>query len=232
MAPNERGYCGPEDHRLLREALRAEGADGDLEALVRVFDGPLPYLRVIAESAGIDDVFDPRVVEAYWVGNDLLDTVDPDRCADTLLAAFAGAPTVDPRRIQATREGASPHHGYHVLVTYPWIDVVAAGQPSALGLLDSCRVGWGTLVSVQSDTAEVATCPMVIVDGLIQMGEEVVRRLRRIDRPDNAAIQPGDLVTVHWDNLCDRLSPVQADALRCRTATVIDLVNRCLLGGR
>ena len=47
-----------------------------LELLARQFAGAWPYLEFIAGVSGIKDPLDRRVVEAYWLGNDLLERID------------------------------------------------------------------------------------------------------------------------------------------------------------
>jgi hypothetical protein len=230
LAPNERGFCGPTDTRLLATGLRGGWGDEALGPLARAFTGPLPYLEVIADANGIADVFDPSVVEAYWVGNDLLRAVDPHVCADAVLAAFEGQPTVDPRRITATRDGASPTHVFHVLVTYPWIDLVAAGRTRALAMLDDCRVRWGTVERVQGpDVVVVRNRRLVVADGAIVLGELSSEVVRPVDRPGAPALRPGDLVTLHYDHLCDLVDATAIAQLQTRTAVTTELVNRCLL---
>lgn len=230
MAPNQRGFCGPEDHERLRAYLGDGTADAGLAVLARAFDGPLPYLEVIAAANGLSDTFDPRVVEAYWLGNDLLDAVDPSTCADALLAAFEGEPTVDPRRIEATRAGATPHHGYHVLVTYPWIDFVAKGHASALDLLDSCRVRWGTITDLDGADVIVNVQPLEVGPAGVGMGAVRSLVVHPLIRPDGPDLHVGDQVSLHWDDLCDTLTSTEVDELAVRTGEVLQLVNRCLLG--
>ncbi len=230
MAPNERGFCGPTDHRLLADRLRAGGEDDELAALVKGFDGPLPYLRLIAGANGIDDPFDPAVVEAYWLGNELLDAVDPHDCADALIRAFAGQPTVDPRRIAATADGASPHHGYHVMVTYPWMDLVAAGRVAALVPLDSCRIRPAEVMSVQGQRVTVLVRPLELGEQGVCLGAARTVAVRPLDRPDQSPVVEGDQVTLHWDHLCETLSKRETAGLVDRTVGVLDLVNQGLLG--
>ena len=48
-----------------------------IERRARQFEGAWSYLEVLAESLGDDDPLSSDVVEAYWVGSELLDRVDP-----------------------------------------------------------------------------------------------------------------------------------------------------------
>jgi hypothetical protein len=66
--PNRLRYCGGDDNRTLFEYGIENAVDGGLNPLLRRFTGALPYLQLIASANGIADAFDPRVVEAYWIG--------------------------------------------------------------------------------------------------------------------------------------------------------------------
>ena len=77
--PNALGLCGADTPRTLLEYGDAHASDGGLAELARTFEGAWPYLELIAGANGLADPLDPRVVEAYWVGNELLDRVRPGR---------------------------------------------------------------------------------------------------------------------------------------------------------
>lgn len=69
--PNRLRYRGGDDHRMLFEYGVEHVGDGGLNSLLRKFTGALPYPQLIARANRIPDPFDERVVEAYWIGNDL-----------------------------------------------------------------------------------------------------------------------------------------------------------------
>ena len=71
--PNRLRYCGGDDNRTIFQYALEGVTDGGLTPLLRKFGGALPYLQLIARANGIADPFDERVVEAYWIGNDLLE---------------------------------------------------------------------------------------------------------------------------------------------------------------
>ncbi len=79
--PNARGLCGADAPATLLEYGDARAADGGLVELARTFEGAWPYLTLIAQANGVADPLDPRVVEAYWVGNGLLARVPPGKLA-------------------------------------------------------------------------------------------------------------------------------------------------------
>src|SRR3989337_1307374 len=86
--PNRLRYCGGDDDRTLFQYGVAGVTDGGLRELLGTFTGALPYLRLIAGSSGIRDPFDPRVVEAYWIGNELLEGVEVRQLYDSLRERF------------------------------------------------------------------------------------------------------------------------------------------------
>ena len=89
--PNSLGYCGADATRTLLEYGDARASDGGLAELARTFEGAWPYLTLIAHANEIADPLDPRVVQAYWVGNELLDRVEPGDWQDTSTRASAVA---------------------------------------------------------------------------------------------------------------------------------------------
>ena len=62
--------------------------DRGLVRLAQAFAGAWPYLELIAAGCGIGDPLDRRVVEAYWVGNDLLDKVPVTEIGDSMQDRF------------------------------------------------------------------------------------------------------------------------------------------------
>ena len=152
--PNQLGYCGPPDQQALLDHVAAGAPDEGLIDLERRFEGAYPYLLLIAHANGIADPFDERVVDAYWVGNSLLNRVPAGEFGASLKERFG--PRMDARSFHwlttKLTAGARPHHNFHVFDIY-----VRAGlmnderAPIALELMDSCRVSWGRVVAVEGD---------------------------------------------------------------------------------
>jgi Family of unknown function (DUF6390) len=224
--PNELGYCGPDDAAALLSHAAA-GGGADIVARARRFDGAWPYLEVIATAAGIEDPLDPRVVEAYWVGNDLLDAVTPLGLLTALRARFvdqAGGCWV---RI-TPEAGPLAHHSFQVFAVYPWLGLLDSGSPVPMSVLDRCRIRWGSVVAVDGDHATVSSQPLVWESGVLQLGPEREERVRWSAGGESlrSGITMGDCVSLHWDWVCDRLSEKQVGALRDVTASQIVLANR------
>ena len=226
--PNKLGYCGSGDGQELLDLTAGVGPD-DVATRARHFEGAWAYLEIIAASAGIDDPLDRRVVEAYWVGNDLLDAVDPAYFASTARQSFASQTGADWGCLGAGHaEPATPHHSFHVFAVYPWMGMLRKGRGGpALTVLDRCRIRWGQVVSVSGDHVEVSSQPLTWDGQALGLGEAQVEAARWAEsgRSLSNPVVPGEWVALHWDWLCDRLAPSQLDALRRFTFRQLAVTN-------
>lgn len=225
--PNELGYCGPAGASVLLEHATSGGVAHEIVSRAREFDGAWPYLEVIAAACGIDDPLDARVVEAYWIGNDLLEKVDPDAFLATLGTRFAGQAGGIWDRISSVA-GPLAHHSFHVFAVYPWFSLLGGGNDVPLKVLDQCRIRWGTVVAVEGEHAMVRSQPLSWNGRAVSLGSEREESVRWSagGRALRMGLAPGDLVTLHWDWVCDRLVEEQATALRSCSELQMDLVNR------
>ncbi len=227
--PNSLGYCGPGDPSALLDAA-SDGTDVvGLGQLATRFDGAWPYLRLLAACAGIDDPLDRRVVEAYWVGNGLLAQVSPSTLAASLSDRFA--PRTGRRfesLVSAVAAGGIPQHSFHVFAVYPWLGLLRAGMDGPpMEVLDRCRIRWGRIEAVTGDLVAVTSRALVFDGSRLVLGPSRVEQARRsLDGVGLAGdLRPGDAVSLHWDWVCDRLSPTALTWLRYSTGRNLDAVN-------
>ncbi len=228
-APNELGFCGPGDHRALFDYGTAGVSDRGLGEIARGFHGPWPYLTALAGAAGVEDPFDARVVEAYWVGNELLERVRMHDFGRTLEEYFK--PKAGSRfglLAEAVPHGAVAHHGFHVFGVYPWVGILESGRvDEPLHQLDRCRIRWGRVVGLERDQAIVRFRPLgwdgtrLVLDP--PRLETVTRALDGTAFVRDLAV--GDWVSMHWHWICDRLDRRQLGNLRRYTARQLDITN-------
>jgi hypothetical protein len=227
--PNALGFCGADGPRTLLEYGDAQAADAGLAELARTFDGAWPYLTLIAGANGIPDPLDPRVVEAYWVGNELLERVEPGdlaRHVDERFGARIGS--ARGRVFDAIAAGAVPHHSFHVFAVYPWLGLMRTGivdQP--LHVLDQCRTTPAVVQAVDADSLSVLAQPLLWDGSALRLGAPATRTVRWRDSGLAFVVrpQPGDHVSLHWDFVCDVLSPQAARALGKATRRGLCAVN-------
>jgi Family of unknown function (DUF6390) len=227
-APNELGYCGPAETEALFELGVTGHTDADVVAIARRFSGAWPYAAVLAELAGIDDPLDERVMRAYWTGSELLDEVDDAEFGRTLLERIrAQAGHYWQHLSGQLLPEAAPTHGFHVFGVYPWSRLLAQLPEPALNVLDNCRIRWGRVVAVEGEHVVVHSRRLTWNGCALGLAAPTAERVRlavdgRSFVPDAAA---GDLLTLHWDSVCERLDPERLDHLRRGTAAQLRVTN-------
>ena len=226
--PNALGYCGPDDHAALLEYADAGVVDGGLRELALGFAGAWPYLEIIAGVNGIDDPLDGRVVDAYWIGNRLLDAVDRSTFGASLEARFRSRSGEGWKHLApAIPAGGMPHHSFHVFGVYPWVGLLRSGSVTEpLHIIDRCRIRWGTVLATSIDQAVVRYQPLAWDGTRIHLGDEDVETVRT--HADGKALthdlHAGDTVAMHWDWVCGRLSGSQLPRLRRYSAAALSLL--------
>ncbi|MGH9174657.1 MAG: DUF6390 family protein [Vicinamibacterales bacterium] len=226
--PNRLRYCGGDDNRTLFEYGIEHVVDGGLPPMLRRFTGALPYLQLIARANAIADPFDERVVEAYWIGNELLDTVEVRQLYDALSERFG-------KQLQGrTRDwvlgkapaGARPHHNFHVFDIHSRVGELE----NTLTTMDQCRVSWGKVTHIEGVEMVVERQPLVLSDGKLALGPTAPERVaRQVDGRGFAdAAQPGDWVSLHWSWVCEVLTPAQQAALVHDTNHHLRLANQTI----
>lgn len=248
--PNELGYCGPAGADVLLEAGSTEIDRAEIASRARLFDGAWVYLEIIAAAAGIEDPLDSRVVEAYWIGNDLLDRVEAAACGRLLRKRFAGQITSGLEAGPAQDAvPAMPHHSFHVFTVYPWVMMLAerAGTSAAGGsrdrsqsaaanaavpisVLDRCRIRWGEVTEVDGDRLQVLSRPLRWDGAELSLGPEQSESVRWSDAGRSLldTVRSGQQVALHWDWACDLLSAGQLSMLELSTRRQLEATNHWL----
>ena len=226
--PNALGLCGADSPGTLLEYGDAGESDGGLAELARTFEGAWPYLTLIAEENRIEDPLDPRVVEAYWIGNDLLAHVPPAALARHVRERFGSRLGSAGGRIpEVVAAGAVPHHCFHVFALYPWLGLLRSGiVDEPLRVLDQCRTTAALVLSVDEESASVLAERLRWAEGRLSLGEPEPREVRWRDGGRAfARPRPGDLVSLHWDFVCEVLTAGAAARLGHVTRRVLAAVN-------
>ena len=225
--PNRLTYCGGDDNRALFDYCQAGITDPGLRHLLRQFAGAMPYLRLIARSNRIADPFDRRVIEAYWLGNELLQGVEARSLYDSLRERFKKQMKADVLDLVLGKApaGARPHHSFHVIEVCP-----RKGWPQTLDFMDNCRIAWGRVLSVNGAALMASVKPLKLAGNNLVLGSPEDREIKRqIDGQGFVNdVSVGDWISVHWGWACQILSEQQVVNLERWTAYHLQLANQTL----
>ncbi len=226
--PNRLHYCGGDNNSVIFDYAIEGLREPPLDAMLRKFTGAMPYLSLIARSNGIIDPFDERVVEAYWLGNDLLTGVEVRQLHDALRERFG-------KQLQGkTREwllakapaGARPHHNFHVFDVHSRVGELE----HSLETMDQCRISWGKVVREEGSELVVERQPLAMVQGKLVLGPSAKDwAVRQVDGRGFAdTARPGDWVSLHWGWVCEVITLVQQRNLARYTDDHIRLANETM----
>ena len=132
------------------------------------------------------------------------------------------------KRVLITDDSASMRHVLSLwFVALGWDVHTAEDGQDALRVLDQCRIRWGQVVGVAADAIWAESCPLVWDDGRLALGPPVLESVRRsIDGVGlGSPLSEGDLVALHWDWVCDSITPDQRNALIHYSARTLALTN-------
>ena len=227
--PNRLQYCGGDDNSTIFEYALAAVREPPLDGMLRKFSGAMPYLTLIARSNNIADPFDDRVVEAYWIGNELLDHVEVRDLYGSLRERYGKQLSPKLMELVAGKApaGARPHHCFHVFDVWRTVNRL---DGNVLATLDNCRVSWGVVRAVEGADVVVERRPLVLREGQLVLGEAQPERVTRLVEGKGFAtsVAPGDPVSLHWGWVCEVLTERQVRALERHTIHHLTLANQTI----
>jgi hypothetical protein len=223
--PNFLKYCGPDQNGELLQYLRSAEDDGGVGEILKKFETLYPYLRLIARENKTGDLFDKKISEAYWVGNDLLANVKMARLHEHLADGLKLKKKLSQKELDLLvgkiSHGANPHHSFHVFNI--WQRTGHVENPHTLFTMDECRIGWGAVVAVAEKTIDVVYEPLVFANGKLAYGAPTPKKIFYELR--DVAVSPGDWITFHWSSFCDVLEREQLENLKKWTGINLELAN-------
>lgn len=222
FGPNRLHFCGPDANREIWDYVNDGYTDFGLQKLLRGFETLYPYLDRIARSNRIPDPFDARVVDAYWIGNELLDTVDKRTLHQYFIDDLRLKDKLPIKRFRLLEErvgfGILPNHNFHVFNVPKKMghqEMLASPE-----FMDSCRISWGKVTEVSGPNITVMREPVLVTNGKLSLGPAVEKKIvRRLEADyDIEMLKPGEYVTLHWDIPCEVVS--EADVARLKRYTL------------
>lgn len=228
--PNSLSLCGPAKQKDLAWYTQSQQTDLGTKEILEQFSTLYPYLCFIAGENHLKNPFETRVIEAYWIGNSLLNTTkkaDFLHFLDDELELSKKTPKKDISLLKTkVVQGALPHHAFHVLNIYRRTGNMDI--PHTVETMDACIINWGKIVRIDTSTIMVETRPLRNRQNTLTWGDTMHRKLRSQGELDSIfpTLKIGDIVSYHWGYICEKLTPTKHKNLQLYTSLAIQFANQ------
>ena len=156
---NSLEYCGPKEaSRQIEEYILKKDNEKYLRKSLSRFEGMYPYLKAIADKNG-KDPFDYDVVEAYWIGNSLLDSFNDADIKKLILSLIQrGLPkSIGNKLTEELPSGFKPHHSFNVF--YVGVGRITGSVETTLKNMNKCRINYGKVVNFKMSETSIRNLP-------------------------------------------------------------------------
>ena len=222
---NKLRYCGPHDSYLkFLEYIKTK--DKKLIPLIKDqisrFEGLYPYLELIAKKHNLD-VYDYKVAEAYWVGNDLLDVFNETDLKEMIMSlSKRGLPKSYAEKLcLGVPKGMVPHHSFNVI--YVGVGKITGSVEFNIKNINNCLIRFGEVTKLNKNTAVIKHLQYKFENNKLVLGNEIIEELEYL--PEFNDLKFGDIVSIHWNFVVDKLSQEQQDNLKKYTKINVDALN-------
>ncbi len=225
--PNKLGYCGKKtfSERAL-SFVEGRFPEKELRKEVIHFSAAFPYLKLIAEKNNVDDFLDESVVEAYFIGNSLLEQCSGKDISNLILSSFTGEEFF-PEPIAKTFASkvpikAKPFHSFHAIYIFSFSQRI----PKILENMDSCRISWGKILELEKEknSAIVEFNPLTQANGKILLGFPLTKRVSFLEQ-FTPNLQEESFVAFHWNLIALELNRKQLQNLKHFTEQTLNAIN-------
>ncbi len=219
LSPNALGYCGKDSAPAKFLGCIATGNCEQVTAEIPHFIVLHPYLKTLAQISN-KIMFDYEVIEAYWLGNDLLERAKLEDYS-LLLENFKaqGVPENLLEELAHKQPKAFiPNHLFQVLH-------VGVGRSSGavtfnIESINNCMIRWGKVTEVQDNIIKTD------LNSLMQSTEgkhelTVIPEELTVDKRLIEEVTPKKVVAVHWGVVVKVLTQDEAHKLRFWTERVL-----------
>jgi hypothetical protein len=225
---NKLRYCGPHDSYLeFLEYIKTKDKKliSKIKDQIKKFEGLYPYLELIAKKHDLDP-FDEKVIEAYWIGNDLLDSFDEKDLQEMIMALTKrGLPKTYAKKLcDGVPKNMVPHHSFNVV--YVGVGKVTGSVEFNIKNINNCLIRHGEVINVGKLTVTLKHRPYVFKDNKIVLGKDVIEEFEYLPEFNNLEVE--DIVSIHWNFVVDKLNDDQLINLLKWTLRNIDSLNNKL----
>lgn len=232
FGPNRLHYCGPDANKELKDLIENKETNANLAVLLKQFKTLYPYLNHISKINNIRDPFNSSVVEAYWLGNRLLEKTEVREFHRFITENLSTKNKTSTKIFEKIEEkislGAVPHHSFHVLNV--WSQAGHGDRLDVLERMGECLITSGKVLNTFGPEITVLTETLIYEDGKLKLGSSRERKITRQLQAeyDIEQIKPGQIVSIHWGVPCEVITKKQAEMLKKYTLKNIAFANRTI----
>jgi hypothetical protein len=206
---NRLRYCGPDDayKSFLRFIKDKDEVSKELiKDHITRFEGLYPYLEAIAKKSK-KDIFDKEVVEAYWIGNSLLDKFRPGDMKKIVMALTRrGLPPSYGKKLCEDIPPMLPHHSFNVI--YVGVGKVTGSVEYNIDNINNCLIRPAEVLEV-GEKIKVRHRPYKFEQGKLVLSAPMDEYYDY--EPMFTQLEVEDIVSIHWKFIVDKLDD---DALK------------------
>jgi len=221
---NSLEYCGPKEAgKQIKEYILRKDNEKYLKKSLSRFEGMYPYLHAIAKKNN-KNPFDYDVVEAYWIGNSLLDSFNDADIKKLILSLIErGLPkSIGNKLIEELPSGFEPHHSFNVF--YVGVGRITGSVETTLKNMNKCMISCGKVVNLKKNKILIKTKNIIKKNNKYALGKEATKNVSFIPELIKD-IKKNDFVAVHWDFVPVKLTLKQVKNLGKYTEKTIEIMN-------
>jgi len=218
-SPNHKGYCGRDSAEDTFIRCIKDGQCGKVPRELKHFIVLYPYLKTIATVTNLSP-FDHKVIEAYWIGNELLAKI-PMSGYEILLKEFSkqGVPSwlVDSLKKKKPKKFI-PNHLFQVL--HVGVGQASGSVPFDIQSINNCMIRWGKVIAVKADGKIVISLKQLTQS---KSGYKLISKKEVMHSEACPFFKPkvGDLVTLHWGHVVKKLTKREENNLMYWTKQIL-----------
>ena len=225
---NKLRYCGPHDSYLtFLEYIKKPSKELGKEIITHLkrFEGLYPYLELIAKKLDLKP-FDYKVIEAYWIGNDLLDEFDESDLKEMIIELTKrGLPKSYAEKLALNiPKGMTPHHSFNVI--YVGVGKVTGSVEYNIENINNCMIRSAEVIEVKEKTVVIKEKPYVFKENTLVLGKEIKKEIDYL--PEFTSLEKGNKVSIHWDFVVDKLEKKELENLKKYNEKNIQALNSSL----
>jgi hypothetical protein len=227
--PHQLGLCGPSNNKDSKEKLskflRGERVPlFEIEKILKKFKGAFSYYQLIAKSNQIRDPFDRKVVQAYWIGNELLERVDVNELRDLIKRHLSRSKSSSLEEIiRIIPSDAKAHHTFHVLAVGSFNNKFSFTEK----MINLCRVSWAEVVEIKDKSkAIVRLRPLKLEKAKFILGKKEILREVFWNPDFISELKLGQTVSLHWNHIIQILKEEEKSQLENYTYLIIKTLNK------